>query len=374
MRILVLTKRQYMGKDLLDDRFGRFRELALELARLGHRVQGLTLSYRRREEIRVTDVTIDNDAEVHWQSINVLHGFLPNFKYYFKQARRLLDEFQPDLIWAGSDAYHAIFGYQLARNSSVKLVVDLYDNFESYPATRIPGVQPLFKRAVKAADGVTCVSNLLASYVRDHYGGRRPPFVLENAIRSDLFHPMERKACRRQLGLPEKAKIIGTAGALYENRGIDALYRGFHILAAGDADLHLAVAGPRRSTGTIPRHRRVNDLGILPLETVPVFLNGLDVAVVCNRDSSFGRYSFPQKAWEIIACGVPLVAADVGAMKDLLRDHPQCLFTPDDPASLARAISGQLAKPTMIDRTVPSWSDLAAQLETFLLEVLNKRQ
>ncbi len=24
MRILVLTKRQYIGKDLLDDRFGRF--------------------------------------------------------------------------------------------------------------------------------------------------------------------------------------------------------------------------------------------------------------------------------------------------------------------------------------------------------------
>ena len=27
MKILVLTKRQYMGKDLLDDRFGRFWEL-----------------------------------------------------------------------------------------------------------------------------------------------------------------------------------------------------------------------------------------------------------------------------------------------------------------------------------------------------------
>ena len=29
MKILVLTKRQYMGKDLLDDRFGRFRGTAL---------------------------------------------------------------------------------------------------------------------------------------------------------------------------------------------------------------------------------------------------------------------------------------------------------------------------------------------------------
>ena len=43
MRILVLTKRQYMGKDLLDDRFGRFWELPLELARLRHEATGIRL-------------------------------------------------------------------------------------------------------------------------------------------------------------------------------------------------------------------------------------------------------------------------------------------------------------------------------------------
>src|SRR4030095_17117421 len=55
MKILVLTKRQYMGKDLLDDRFGRFRELPLELARLDHQVHGLCLSYRARNEAQVID-------------------------------------------------------------------------------------------------------------------------------------------------------------------------------------------------------------------------------------------------------------------------------------------------------------------------------
>ena len=49
MKILVLTKRQYMGKDLLNDRFGRFRELPLELARLGHVIMGLATSYRQKE-------------------------------------------------------------------------------------------------------------------------------------------------------------------------------------------------------------------------------------------------------------------------------------------------------------------------------------
>jgi len=373
MKLLVLTKRQYTGKDLLDDRFGRFWELPLELARLGHEVQGLALSYRHREETRVTDATFNNDAEVHWQSINLLHGFLPDFKNYFKQARRLLDQFQPDLIWAGSDAYHVIFGYKLARNSTAKLVIDLYDNFESYPATRIPGVLPLFKRAVKGADGVTCVSSQLANYVSERYRSRAPALVLENAIRSDLFRPMEREACRKQLGLPPAAKIIGTAGALYASRGIDTLYRGFEILAAENPTLHLALAGPRPSSSGIPRGKHTHDLGILPHDKVSVFFNALDVAVVCNRDSSFGRYNFPQKAREIMACGTAMVAAEVGSMMEILCDHRHCLFAPDDPTSLAATIRIQLAKPTSIDRKVPSWSALAAQLERFFISIRRSR-
>jgi teichuronic acid biosynthesis glycosyltransferase TuaC len=98
---------------------------------------------------------------------------------------------------------------------------------------------------------------------------------------------------------------------------------------------------------------------------VPAFLNALDIGVVCNRDSPFGRYSFPQKAREIIACGIAIVGADVGAMKDILQDSRECLFKPDDTASLAAAIRGQLAAPTTIKEQVPAWSDLAASLETF---------
>jgi hypothetical protein len=50
MRILVLSKRQYMNKDLIDDRYGRFRELPLALAGLGHKVTGICLSYQTCDE------------------------------------------------------------------------------------------------------------------------------------------------------------------------------------------------------------------------------------------------------------------------------------------------------------------------------------
>ena len=44
MRILVLSKRQYTGKDLLDDHYGRIFEIPEELSKKGHAVRGVTLS------------------------------------------------------------------------------------------------------------------------------------------------------------------------------------------------------------------------------------------------------------------------------------------------------------------------------------------
>ena len=367
MKVLVLTKRQYMGKDLLDDCFGRFWEVPLALARGGHEIRGIALSYRARPEGTVAPA--ENPGGMLWHSVNLFPVKLPSRHRYLVLTEEAIQKFQPDIIWSCSDAFHAILGARLAKKNGIKHVIDLYDNFESYGASKIPGVRPLFKRAVAGADGLSCVSSSLESYVRNRYRTPAPTLVLENAIRSDLFQRMERQACREHLGLPDHATIIGTAGALSPTRGIETLYRAFEILSRSNPTMHLALAGPRPRHSRIPRSDTVHDFGVLPIEQVPVLLNALDLGVVCNRDSPFGRYSFPQKAREMIACGTAMVGADVGGVRDILGDHPECLFTPDDPESLAAAIAGQLRAPTRICGRVPTWSDLAAILESFFTHV-----
>jgi len=369
MKILVLTKRQYTSKDLLDDRYGRLRELPLSLAKLGHNVTGVCLSYRSRRVGLITDVDDNGSAQVPWYSLNLGSLIIPGLFRYYLEAKTIGRKFQPDLIWACSDAFHAIFGVSLAKQLNSKCVVDLYDNFEAFGATNLPGVQSLFKSAVKNADGVTCVSQALADHVVQNYHRKGLTMVLENAVRKDLFYPQDRKSCRRNLGLPESAKIIGTAGALYQNRGTKALFDGFKLLTEADDNLHLVIAGPRDRRSQLPRGPRVHDLGLLPLEKVPLLFNALDVAVICNRDSSFGRYCFPQKAYEIIACGTPVVAANVGSMKNLLDGHREWLFEPESPQSCAEAIRSQLNKPTPLDIDVPSWSDFSRQLEKFFTRI-----
>lgn len=370
MKILVLTKRQYTGKDLLNDRFGRLWELPFEIAKLGHEVTGICLSYRLREEGITTDIDPISNVRVTWHSFNLGKLVIPGLVKYFIRVNKLARELRPDLVWACSDSLHVIFGVWLAQRLHLECVVDLYDNFESFGATRLPAILPLFKRAVRAAKGVTCVSKQLAERITQNYRRNGPIMVLENAVREDLFFPRKQNVCRQHLGLPEKAKIIGTAGALYSNRGIQDLFRAFELLAAGEDSLHLAIAGPREQRIRIPRGPRVHDLGILPLEKVPLLINALDVAVICNRDSPFGHYSFPQKAYEILACRVPLIAAAVGSMEDLLVEYTECLFEPENPESLAKAVRSQLMKPVIMDCKVPSWSDMAKRLAEFFLKIV----
>jgi glycosyltransferase involved in cell wall biosynthesis len=371
MKILVLTKRQYMGKDLLDDRFGRFRELPLELARLGHEVQGLSLSYRNRPEGAFTDGDAPAGAGVTWHSVNLLNGLSLALRKYPRLAIALAREFQPDVIWACSDAYHAIFGNWLAKHMRTRCVIDLYDDFETFTASRFPGVLPLFRRAVKSADGVSAFSRRLAQQVSRTYARTKPTVVIENGIRRDLFYPQDREECRRRLGLPEKARIIGTAGALDTSRGIEALFKAFEIMSAEADDLHLALAGPRQPCLPIPTGPRVHDFKELPHATVPLLINALNLAVVCYRRSAQGEVSFPQKAYEILACRVPLIAAAVGSMNELLAEYPQCLYEPENSNNLAQAIERQLEARTVVNLPAPSWADSARQLADFFEKVVH---
>jgi teichuronic acid biosynthesis glycosyltransferase TuaC len=370
MKILVLTKRQYMGKDLIDDRFGRFRELPFELARLGHEVKGISLSYRPKGEGTYADADPNHGVSVAWQSVDL--GFL-GLPRYCRQTRAIAVNFKADLVWACSDAYHAIIGGWLAKRIQTRCVIDLYDNFESFGASHVPFVLPLFRHAVKAADGVTCFSKRLADHVTQSNWRSKPTAVIENGVHKELFRPLDQQACRRRFRLPGHAKIIGTAGGLDSSHDIETLFRAFQILSNRRNDIDLAIAGPRRPRMRIPSGPKIHDLHTLSHQDVASFIGALDVCVIGYRQSAQGEFSFPQKAYEIMACRVPLVAAAVGSMNELLIDYPECLYQSENPASLADAIRRQLDSPILVNTQVPTWADSARELESFFAVTLSGR-
>jgi glycosyltransferase involved in cell wall biosynthesis len=106
---------------------------------------------------------------------------------------------------------------------------------------------------------------------------------------------------------------------------------------------------------------------MLPHARTAELFNALDVGAICIRDTAFGRYCFPQKAYEMLACRLPVAAADVGAMSHLLADTRSCLYRADDAADLARALLLQLDQPVVADVPIDDWAELVGRLEPRLL-------
>lgn len=365
MRILVLTKRQYMNKDLLDDRFGRFREIPLSLSQMGHEVIGLCLSYSNRNKGWI------KDELVLWKSINASLLKVPGVIQFMFAALKFARK--SDVIWACSDSFYGIIGCLLGRICNKPVIFDIYDNFAEFFVAKLPIMKQLYHWAIRKSDAITCLSSSFAKFIMEEYGRAEHVYPIEFAVRNDLFKPLDKTRCRKILGLPTKAVLIGTAGGLFKIRDVHLLIESFFQLGKKYQDMHLALAGPIDNKIQIPDDSRIHYLGMLPFESVPYFMNSLDVAVVCYADDEYGKYCFPQKSREFMACDVPTIVARVGGLKELFADHPEWLYAPGNVKSLIEVLERRLSDKTTGYSEPPTWKDLTKLLESIMLLIQNER-
>lgn len=368
MRIAFLCKRRYMGKDVILDRYARLYEIPYQLARCGHDVLGLCLSYHA-----------DADGEwVHeagpgnlgWRSRTLSRALFPSLVDYPLATLKELRDFKPDVVVAGSDIPHVVLGSWLARRLRVPFAADLYDNFESFGLARIPGVVAPFRRAVRDADIVSCTGNALVQHVRETYACRGQLEALPSTVDRAVFRPLDKMSCRAELDLPRDATLVGTAGGLRLDRGIGTVIDAWRTLRHKRDDVHLVLAGPTDGKLVIPDEPGIHYLGQLHHAKTATLFSALDVGIVYLRDTPFGRFCFPQKAYEMAASGLPFVGAGVGEVAQMLVTAPSQIYRADDADSLAACLATSIeSRPAPIP--VPQdWSQSVGRLERMLREVV----
>ena len=354
MRVLFLTKQQYMAKDLLQDRFGRFYEIPKTLGQSGHEIRGVCLKYWPG---RISGSGPRPCDFVEWDSFQLGRNWLLGFARHYQRLKQIMIKFKPDIVVGASDCAHVVMAGRLATQFGLPYAVDLYDDFESYPATQIPGMKRLLGNSVREAAAVSVISNPLLEKVQRKYQPTGLVRLITNAVAPEIFHSIDKLAARRRLGLPESETLIGTAGDLTHARGIETLFHAFERLKTTRDNLSLILAGPTDGGLKVQLGSKIIYLGELAHEQVGDLFNALDVGIICNRDDAFGRYCFPQKFFEMLACKLPVVAADIGALRGLLSGSEHFLFTPGSAASLADAIVAQIEIPRLPALSIPNWQD-----------------
>lgn len=328
MKLFFLCKRRPQGKDLLTRPYGRFFHIPRILAERGHDVFLLLLSYKKEAPSR----------EMQYGMTWITESVFPTGPLaYIQYAERLVKEFKPDWVVGFSDTYYGILSAWLGERYRIGSVVDAYDNYESY----IPWLKPLhllWRKALGRATLVTAAGPHLAEFLSSFRPDKKAYTI---PMASDPnFQPLERTECRRKLGLPDDRKIIGYGGSVHRSRGIDTLFQAYEKLKGDNPRLELVLTGCKQKGLSIPSG--VRWLGYLPDEDMPLFLNSLDVLLVLNRLSDFGKFSYPVKLYEAMRCLIPVVATNTGPSRWILHNREGFLARPEDPTDLADKIQSAL--------------------------------
>lgn len=196
--------------------------------------------------------------------------------------------------------------------------------------------------AVLATDHTFAVSNDIARHLRSSVKRRSDRIeVLYLGIGDPPRVTRSRREVRAALGLPEEAGLMVTVARLAPQKSLDVL---IDALARVDTGTHLAILGegPLRDDleGRVKAARldeRVHFLGFR--RDVADHIAAADVFAL----SSIWE-GVPLAAQESILLGTPVVATDVGGMRELIANKVSGrLVPPGDPAALADALSEVLS-------------------------------
>lgn len=251
----------------------------------------------------------------------------------------------------------------------VPYVADLYDNYESFGQARIPGFRYILRASIKQADVVIVVSGALKKKVSRERESQRPIVVMSNGILRSSFFVGDKVSARVGLGLPIGAKLIGTAGTLSRMKGLDTVYEAWRQIEKLADNVFLVLAGRMEKNFPVPCGSRIIYLGELSESQVGQLFRALDVGIIPAHDSEFGRYCFPQKLYEMRACGLPMVGAKIGVIKEILQDFPEALFNAGDVSSLVTAVFSQIERQKVADIEVMEWPSLVAGIEPTLVSL-----
>jgi glycosyltransferase involved in cell wall biosynthesis len=147
---------------------------------------------------------------------------------------------------------------------------------------------------------------------------------------------------RTELGIPVNAPLVGICARLVPIKRHDLLLAVAASLRSCHPDTHYVLAGDGELFDTL--HTRTRELEIDDIvhfagwrDPIAMVLADLDVCVLCSDNEGL-----PTALIEALSAGVPVIATDVGGVRELVGSAGQ-VVTPGSAAALARALDAVLA-------------------------------
>lgn len=269
----------------------------------------------------------DRDKNLLKRTINYLYFFIKVITYYNNKDY--------DLIYVHYIA-HSLLPFLFVRKCIHKPLVINAHGSDVFPRTTIGKlIQKIVTPIVKQADLIVVPSAFLKKNVEALFEiNEKRIFVSPSAgINTELFRPV----------VPGKQNGIFTIGyvsRIEQGKGWDTLLNAIKILKEKGFDNYkvLVIGGGSKKGELFSMVQRnqlqdvVKLVGIVPHEELTYWYHRMDVFVFSTElPESLGLVGL-----EAMACGVPVIGSDIGALKDYIKDGINGqLFKPGDARQLA---------------------------------------
>ena len=228
----------------------------------------------------------------------------------------------------------------------------------------VDGWAALERQFIGSADRVITVADGLAGRLQDLHHLERRPAVVHNApiawgAGGGVGSSRSSRLLRDECGIGPAVTLAVYSGALSAARGVDTAVEALGLLP----ELHLAVvavpyphpmaARLREIAARVGAADRLHLVPPVPSHEVPSYLSEADVAVspILGDSVSYDE-ALPNKLFEFLHAGLPMVVSDCRAMAAFVTEHGLGqVFRAGDPDDLARVLREVVADPPHPDTT-----------------------
>lgn len=312
----------------------RVRQEALALRQMGCRVRILAWDRDRKNAVHETVEGIELER-IHLNSshgrgtMQILFYALLYVRMFWTGLRSSFD------IVHSHDLDTLPIGFVLSRIKRKPIVYDAHENFVGMIEAN---VSPLVCRALTSFENflIRRVDLLITvgEKLRRHFAARGAKHsvvvgnwkVLEEYQRTEP----QNQQLRKKLGVPAAAVLITCITQLLKNRKIEEMieavrcYPDVYFLIAGKGALEVSI---RKYAEECPR---IIFPGFIHASVVPTYTCASDV-IYCGFDpvNTNEQFAAPNKLYEALAAGKPLITPDVGEIGDLTRSSNCGVVTRD---------------------------------------------
>lgn len=260
--------------------------------------------------------------------------------FAFRKLARIIETESVDIIETYAHANTVLFSYLAKMLALVKrFVVSFHATGTVTGGNLVPAY---LKPFLREADALLALAQEHKRYLVEQEGLSRFKIeVIHNGIDTATYFAGSPDAqLRRELNVDAGDTLVTTVASLKPLKRIDLLLRAAQrVLQTNPKVVFLVVGdGPDRGelevlAGTLGIGDRVRFAGIR--DDVPALLRSSDLFVLSSKTEAF-----PLVVLEAMASGLPVVATDVGSVREMVEDGISAIIVPpEDPTALANAIT-----------------------------------